>query len=73
MRYSVYGLIACVFLLMPFAADAKGGKGGGSRPSYAGSKHTSSHGGRYQGGKGSSHKGGDYKNSKTGDRYGRHK
>ena len=49
------------------------GKGGGSRPSYGGGKHTSSHGGNYQGGKGSSHKDGNYKNSKTGDQYGKHK
>ncbi len=44
-----------------------------SRPSYSGSKHSSSHGGKYSGAKGSSHKGGSYKNSGSGDRYGQHK
>ncbi|HEX2543291.1 MAG TPA: hypothetical protein VHL79_00335 [Ramlibacter sp.] len=66
------GLIATVFALSPLLADAKG-KSSGSRPSYGGGKHTSSHGGHYQGGKGSSHKGGDYRNTRSGDRYGKHR
>lgn len=40
---------------------------------YAGSKHSSSHGGRYTSGSGSSHKGGKYKNTSTRNHYGRHK
>lgn len=65
-------LIALLIAVQPGIADAKG-KGGGSRPSYGGGKHTSSHGGNYKGGKGSSHRGGTYKNSKTNNQYGKHK
>lgn len=53
-------------------AEAKG-HSGGSRPSYGGGKHTSSHGGHYQGGSGKSHRDGHYKNDKTSYLYGRHK
>ncbi len=67
-------VVICVGLASSPLAFAKGGgKGsGGSRPSYSGSSHTSSHGGRYAGGSGSSHKGGEYKNASSGDRYGTH-
>lgn len=69
--------VVLVALMLAFAgvtADAKGkSSGGGSRPSYGGGKHTSSHDGSYKGGSGSSHKGGTYKNDKTSDRYGQHK
>lgn len=51
---------------------AKSG-GGGSRASYGGGKHTSSHGWKFSGGSGSAHKGGTYTNSSTGNRYGKHK
>ena len=71
-RFTVIGLLVCL-AVAPSFSYAKGGKGGGSRPSYPGSKHTSSHDGHYKGGQGSSHKGGDYKNTKTNDQYGKHK
>ncbi len=65
--------VICVGIIASPLANAKGSKGGGgSRPSYSGSSHTSSHGGHYAGGSGSSHKGGDYKNASSGDRYGTH-
>lgn len=75
MRYSLGDLVACLFLLQPVQADAKGGKGKGSgrRLSCAGAKHTGGDGGHYRGGKGPSHKEGDSKNSKTGNRCGRGK
>ncbi len=73
MRFnSLAALLICLVVAAPHAW-AKGGKSGGSRPSYAGSKHTSSHDGHYKGGSGSSHKGGEYKNGKTVDQYGKHK
>lgn len=66
----ITALIACAFIAFALPAEARGK--GGSRPSYSGSKHTSSHGGHYSGGSGSSHKGGSYRNSGSGDRYGKH-
>lgn len=62
------GLIAA--LATP-PAEARGSNG--SRPSYSGSKHSSSHSGKYAGGRGSSHKGGKYKNARSGNQYGKHK
>lgn len=67
---AIAAIIACAFIAFALPAEARG-KGGG-RPSYSGSKHTSSHGGSYAGGSGSSHKGGSYRNSRSGDRYGKH-
>jgi hypothetical protein len=67
---AITALIACAFIAFALPAEARGK--GGSRPSYSGSKHTSSHGGSYTGGSGSSHKGGSYRNSSSGDRYGKH-
>lgn len=58
--------------LIAFALPAKARSEGGSRSSYLGSTHTTSHGGSYAGGSGSSHKGGSYRNSRSGDRYGKH-
>lgn len=69
MRALVF-VVAVAFAALPVVSSAKGG---GSRPSYGGGKHTSSHGGHYQSGKGSSHKGGAYRNSRTSDQYGKHK
>ncbi|QNA82561.1 hypothetical protein G4G27_06995 [Sphingomonas sp. So64.6b] len=47
---------------------------GGGRVHYAGSTHTSSHGGHFAGSyRGSSHKGGHYRNVRTSNRYGYHK
>lgn len=69
---STVAIVLCI-ALAPNMSVAKGGKAGGSRPSYAGSKHSSSHDGHYQGGQGRSHKGGDYRNSRTGNQYGKHK
>lgn len=67
-------IIGLILAVSAITAEARGGRsGGGSRPSYGGGKHTSSHDGHYQGGSGSSHKGGTYKNSKTNDQYGKHK
>ena len=68
---AITAMIACAFIAFALPAEARGK--GSSRPSYSGSKHTSSHGGNYQGGQGSSHKGGDYKNSKAANKYGKHK
>lgn len=66
-------VLAAMLATSPFIVQAKGsGKGGGSRPSYGGSKHTDSHGGHYQGGSGKSHKGGEYRNNRTGNQYGKH-
>jgi hypothetical protein len=63
-------MLSCVVM---FTGDVSAKSSGGSKPSYSGSKHSSSHGGKYSGGSGSSHKGGSYKNSSSGDRYGQHK
>ena len=75
MMMRMFGVVlaAAALILSPLSADAKGGGRSGSRPSYGGGTHTSSHGGGYKGGSGSSHKGGTYKNPKTDDRYGTHK
>lgn len=51
---AITAFIACALIAFALPADARGK--GGSRPSYSGSKHTSSHGGSYAGGSGSSHK-----------------
>ncbi|MEF2251280.1 hypothetical protein V4D00_12720 [Ralstonia solanacearum] len=67
---AIAAIIARAFIAFALQAEASGK--GGSRPSYSGSKHTSSHGGHYAGGSGSSHKGGSYRNSRSGDRYGKH-
>ncbi len=67
---AIAAIIACAFIAFALPAEA-GGKGG-SRPTYSGSKHTSSHGGHYARGSRSSHKGGSYRNSQSGDRYGKH-
>jgi hypothetical protein len=67
-------VVSCAQLIA--AADsafAKGRSGGGSRSTYAGSKHNSSHSGHYSGATGKSHKGGTYKNPRTGNQYGKHK
>ena len=68
---AITALFACALIAFGLSAEARGGKAG-SRPSYSGSKHTSSHGGSYTGGSGSSHKGGSYRNSRSDDRYGKH-
>jgi uncharacterized membrane protein YgcG len=76
MRRLFFSAVAAASLLFLVAAsieDASAKGRSGSRPSYSGNKHSSSHGGKYSGGSGSSHKGGDYKNSRSGDRYGKHK
>ncbi|MGV7214847.1 hypothetical protein [Bradyrhizobium sp. UFLA05-112] len=65
----VAGLILAIGLIGH--AEARGGHGG-SRVSYGGGHHTSSHGGRFLGGSGSSHRGGTYVNSRTSNRYGTH-
>lgn len=57
---TIAAAIACTFIAFALPAEARGSKGG-SRPSYSGSKHTSSHGGSYAGGSGSSHNGGSYR------------
>lgn len=59
-------------LLLASLAPVAAAKGG-SRLSYGGGAHTSSHGGTYKGGQGSSHHGGEYKNSRTANSYGKHK
>ncbi len=75
-RGFILGLFAAA---LPTSLFAKGGRSGGSRssggsrPSYSGSKHTTSHGGSYSGGSGSSHRGGTYSNPRSGDQYGKHK
>lgn len=73
MNRLVVGLISMALSVFAMQAQARGHSGGGSRPSYGGGKHTSSHGGSYQGGSGSAHHGGHYKNGNTGNQYGRHK
>ncbi len=67
---AIAAVIACTCIGFTLAANAKGG--GGGRPTYSGSTHTSSHGGSYAGGSGSSHKGGTYRNSSSNDQYGVH-
>lgn len=42
-------LSVATFIAVPAANAKGGGKVGGPRPGYGGSKHTNSHGGRYQG------------------------
>jgi hypothetical protein len=67
-----FGITAAVLVLIWTAnADAKGGHSG-SRVSYGGGHHTTSHGGTFVGGSGSSHKGGTYRNFRTGNQYGTH-
>lgn len=65
--------LGAALVVMPFDADARGGRSSSARPYYGGGKHTSSHGGAYNGGQGSSHRGGTYSNPRSRDRYGRHK
>jgi hypothetical protein len=63
------GIAAAMLVLIWTAnADARGG----SRVSYGGGHHTTSHGGTFVGGFGSSHRGGSYRNFRTGNQYGTH-
>lgn len=72
MKAGIVALVVTALAVFATQAQARG-HSGGSRPSYGGGKHTTSHGGHYQGGSGQSHRGGHYKNTGSRDQYGRHK
>lgn len=61
MKKTIVSLVIIFLIATGFAQTSHSKSHSSSRPSYSGSKHTTSHGGHYSGGSlGSSHKGGHY-------------